>query len=56
VPARRERVEAAGLAAGYRPHPRVTLTLGVRRETRATNLALGDYAVNVASLAARIGF
>jgi exopolysaccharide biosynthesis operon protein EpsL len=56
VPARRERVEAAGLAAGYRPHPRVTLTLGVRRETRATNRALGDYAVNVASLAARIGF
>jgi hypothetical protein len=56
APARRERVDAAGLAAGYRPHPRVTLTLGLRRETRSTNLALGDYAVNVASLGARIGF
>lgn len=56
APARRERVDAAGLAAGYRPHPRVTLSLALRRETRATNLALGDYAVNVASLGARIGF
>jgi exopolysaccharide biosynthesis operon protein EpsL len=56
VPARRERVNAAGLAASYRPHPRITLNLSLRRETRSTNLAFGDYAVNVASLGARIGF
>lgn len=56
VPARRERVNAAGLAAGYRPHPRITLSLGLRRETRSTSLAFGDYAADVASVAARIGF
>lgn len=56
APARRERVNAAGVSAGYRPHPRVTLNLGLRRETRSTNLAAGGYAVNVASLGARIGF
>jgi hypothetical protein len=49
-------VNAAGLAASYRPHPRITLNLSLRRETRSTNLAFGDYAVNVASLGARIGF
>jgi hypothetical protein len=56
VPARSERVSAAGLAAGYRPHPRITLSLGLRRETRSTSLAFGAYTVNVASLGARIGF
>jgi exopolysaccharide biosynthesis operon protein EpsL len=56
VPARSERVSAAWLAAGYRPHPRITLSLGLRRETRSTSLAFGAYAVNVASLGARIGF
>jgi hypothetical protein len=56
VPARRERVNAVGLAAGYRPHPRITLSLGLRRETRSTSLAFGDYAADVASVAARIGF
>lgn len=56
VPARRERVNAAGLAAGYRPHPRIALSLGLRRETRSTNLGFGDYAADVASVAARIGF
>jgi exopolysaccharide biosynthesis operon protein EpsL len=56
TPARRERVDAAGLSAGYRPHPRITLNLGLRRETRSSNVAAGGYAVNVASLGARIGF
>jgi exopolysaccharide biosynthesis operon protein EpsL len=56
APARRERVDAAGLAAGYRPHARVALTLGLRRETRSGNLASGGYAVNVFSLGARLGF
>lgn len=56
VPARRERVSAAGLAAFYRPLPQVTLSLSLRRETRTTNLAFGNYAVNVASLGARVGF
>jgi len=56
VPARSERVSAAGLAAGYRPHPRITLSLALRRETRSTSLAFGAYAVNVVNLGARIGF
>lgn len=56
APERRERVNAAGLAAGYRPHPRITLSLALRRETRSTSLAFGDYAADVASVAARIGF
>jgi hypothetical protein len=56
VPARSERVSAAGLAAGYRPHPRIALSLGLRRETRSSSLAFGAYAVNVVNLGARIGF
>lgn len=53
---RRERLSAAALAASYRPHARVTLSLSLRRERRASDLAGGDYAVKVASVGARIGF
>jgi hypothetical protein len=57
VPARRERVSAAAFSASYRPHRLVTLSLGLRRETRATNdPAGGDYAANVAHLGLRVGF
>ena len=51
----RERLNAAGLSAAYRPLPQVTLQLLLRRETRSTDLALGEYAANIASLVVRIG-
>ena len=54
--ARRERVNSAGLAAGYRPHPRITLSLTLRRETRSSSVATADYAANVGSLGARVDF
>ncbi|MGH8706822.1 MAG: XrtB/PEP-CTERM-associated polysaccharide biosynthesis outer membrane protein EpsL [Burkholderiales bacterium] len=51
-----ERLRAAGLQASYRPLPRFTLSLQLRREMRDSDLAVADYAVNFVSLAARIGF
>lgn len=56
VAPRTERVNAVGLQAAYRPLPRVTVHAALRRETRSTNVASGDYAVNVASLGARLAF
>ena len=58
APLGRQRVRGALSvnSVGYRPHPRITLSLGLRRETRSTSLAFGAYAINVASLGARIGF
>lgn len=56
VAPRTERIDAAGLLASYRPLPRVTLHAALRRETRSTSVAFGDYAVNVASLGARLAF
>jgi len=51
-----DRLRAAGLQASYRPLPRFTLRLQLRREMRDSDLAGADYAVNLVSLAARIGF
>lgn len=51
-----DRLRAAGLQASYRPLPRFTLSLRLRREMRDSDLAGTDYAVNLVSLAARIGF
>ena len=58
APLGRQRVRGALSvnSVGYRPHPRITLSLGLRRETRSTSLAFGAYAINVASLGAHIGF
>jgi exopolysaccharide biosynthesis operon protein EpsL len=55
APARSERVSSAGLAVSYLPHPRVTLSLSLRRERRASEMAGMDYTANVASVGARIG-
>lgn len=51
----RERLNIAGLQATYRPVPRVTLLLSLRRETRSTEFAFGEYAANIVSLGARFG-
>jgi exopolysaccharide biosynthesis operon protein EpsL len=56
VPPRTERVRALGLAALYRPAPRVTLQLSARRETRTSSVALGDYAVNIYGVTGRLAF
>jgi exopolysaccharide biosynthesis operon protein EpsL len=56
APAFSERLRAAALQASYRPLPRFTLSLQLRREMRDSNFAGADYAVNLVSLAARIGF
>lgn len=55
VAQRRERLNAAGLSASYRPLPQVTLQVSLRRETRDADFAFGDYAVNIARLEVRFG-
>jgi hypothetical protein len=54
APARSERLQAAGLQAGYRAAHGVTLSLSWRRETRSASDPASDYAVNVYSLGARL--
>ena len=56
APARSERLSAAGLQAGYRPLPQLTLSLTLRREKRSDAVGIGAYEVDVAGVAARIGF
>ena len=56
VAPRTERVRALGLAALYRPVPRATLELALRRETRSSSVALGDYAVTIVGLTGRLAF
>ena len=56
APARSERLSAAGLQAGYRPLPQVTLSLALRRERRSDAVGIGAYEVDVAGVGARIGF
>lgn len=51
-----DHLRAAGLQASYRPLPRFTLSLQLRREMRESDFAGADYALNLVSLAARIGF
>ena len=56
APARSERLSAAGLAAGYRPLPQVTLGFTLRREKRSDVVGVAAYEADVAGLSARIGF
>lgn len=56
VPSRTDRVRFAGLTVSYRPTRLITLQAAFQRETRSSTVAFGDYAANVASVTARIGF
>jgi hypothetical protein len=54
--ARSERLSAAGLQAGYRPLPQVTLSFTLRRERRSAAVGVAPYEADVAGIAARVGF
>ncbi len=56
VPSRTDRVRSAAVTASYRPIRTVTLQMALLHETRSSTAAFGDYAVNVVSVSARIGF
>lgn len=56
APARSERLSGAGLQAGYRPLPQLTLSVSVRRERRTDAVGVGPYEADIAGLAVRIGF
>ena len=56
VPNRTDRVRSAAVAASYRPIRTVTLQMALLHETRSSTAAFGDYAANVVSVTARIGF
>jgi len=55
-PARNDRVRVAAVTAAFRPIRPVTLQVDLRRETRSSNVAFGDYEFNVVSASIRIGF
>jgi len=56
VPNRTDRVRSAAVTASYRPIRTVTLQMALLHETRSSTAAFGDYAANVVSVTARIGF
>jgi exopolysaccharide biosynthesis operon protein EpsL len=56
VPNRTDRVRSAAVTVSYRPIRTVTLQMAVLHETRSSTAAFGDYAANVVSVTARIGF
>ncbi len=56
VPNRADRVRAAAVTVSYRPIRTVTLQMALLHETRSSTAAFGDYAANVVSVSARIGF
>jgi len=56
VPNRTDRVRSAAVTASYRPIRTVTLQMALLHETRSSTAAFGDYAANVVSATARIGF
>jgi exopolysaccharide biosynthesis operon protein EpsL len=56
LPARSDRVRAAALALEYQPVRALRLGLGLRRETRTSTAALGDYQADIVSLSARLAF
>jgi exopolysaccharide biosynthesis operon protein EpsL len=56
VPNRTDRVRSAAVTASYRPIRSVTLQMALLHETRSSTVAFGDYAANVVSVTARLGF
>ncbi|MEO8716786.1 MAG: XrtB/PEP-CTERM-associated polysaccharide biosynthesis outer membrane protein EpsL [Burkholderiales bacterium] len=56
VAPRSDRVRSTTLAMSYQPLRSVRLGLALRRETRTSTAALGDYKVEVLSLSARLAF
>ena len=56
VAARSDRVRTAALAVSYRPLRAVRLELGLRRETRTSTAAFGDYEADIVNLGARLAF
>jgi exopolysaccharide biosynthesis operon protein EpsL len=56
VPTRTDRVRSAAVTVSYRPIRTVTLQMAVLHETRSSTVAFGDYAANVVSVSARLGF
>jgi exopolysaccharide biosynthesis operon protein EpsL len=56
VPARTDRVRSAGLMVHYRPMRTVTFDMALRRETRSSTAAFGDYVANIFSASVRVGF
>ena len=56
VAPRSDRVRTAALAVSYQPIRAVRLHLGLRRETRTSTAALGDYEADIVSLGARLAF
>lgn len=56
VAPRSDRVRTAALAVSYRPMRAVRLELGLRRETRTSTAAFGDYEADIVSLGARLAF
>ncbi len=56
VAPRSDRVRTAALAMSYRPMRAVRLELGLRRETRTSTAAFGDYEADIVSLGARLAF
>ena len=56
VPNRTDRVRSAAVTVFYRPIRTVTLQMALLHETRSSTAAFGDYAANVVSVTARLGF
>jgi len=56
VPNRTDRVRSAAMTVSYRPVRTVTLQMALLHETRSSTAAFGDYAANVVSVSARLGF
>lgn len=56
VAPRSDRVRSTALAMSYQPVRAVRLGLALRRETRSSTAALGDYEVEVVSLSAQLRF
>jgi len=53
---RSDRVRTAALAVSYQPIRTVRLELALRRETRTSTAAFGDYEADIVSLGARLAF
>jgi hypothetical protein len=51
-----ERVRVAAVTASYRPLRPVTLEMNLRRESRSSTIAFGDYVVDIVSVSARLAF
>jgi len=56
VPPRTDRVRAASLTVSYRPLLRVTLEANLRRESRSSTAAFGDYVADIVGVGARLAF